>query len=85
VVAVFDWLYDQMVTTGGLESLLSRNLDLPDVVWQRVRSETNHELQAALICLLTAALAGKGTAAIIGEAERPLVLVTGSVAVGTHK
>jgi len=65
----FDWLYDQMVTTGSLESLLSRNLDLPDVVWNRLRSETNHELRAALICLLTAALAEKGTAAIIGETK----------------
>ena len=63
------WLYDQMVTTGRLESLLSRNLDLPDVVWNRLRSETNHELRAALICLLTAALAAKGTATIIGETE----------------
>jgi hypothetical protein len=44
-------------------------LDLPDVVWNRLRSETDHELRAALICLLTAALASKGTAAIIGEAE----------------
>jgi hypothetical protein len=58
----FDWLYDQMVTTGRLESLLSRNLDLPDVVWQSLRPETDHELRAALICLLTAALAAKGTA-----------------------
>ena len=65
----FDWLYDRMVTTGRLESLLSENLDLPDVVWHRLRSETDHELRAALICLLTAALADKGTAAIIGEAE----------------
>ena len=65
----FDWLYDQMVTTGRLESLLSRSLNLPDVVWHRLRSETNHELIAALIYLLTAAPASKGTAAIIGEAE----------------
>jgi hypothetical protein len=65
----FDWLYDQMVKKGRLESLLSRNLDLPDVFWASLRSETNHELRAALICLLTAALADKGTAAIIGEAE----------------
>jgi hypothetical protein len=28
----FDWLYDQMFTTGRLESLLSRRLDLPGVV-----------------------------------------------------
>jgi hypothetical protein len=40
-----------------------------DVLWQRLRSETDHELRAALICLLTAALAHEGTAAIIGEAE----------------
>jgi hypothetical protein len=44
-------------------------LDLPDVVLHRLRSETDHELRAALICLLTAALAAKGTAAIIGEAK----------------
>jgi hypothetical protein len=65
----FDWLYDQMVTTGRLESLLSKNFDLPDVVWQRLRIEADHELRAALICLLTAALAEKGTAAISGEVE----------------
>jgi hypothetical protein len=65
----FDWLYDQMVKSGRLESLLSRNLDLPDVVWASLRSEANHEKRAALICLLTAALAEKGTAAIIGEAK----------------
>jgi len=65
----FDWLYDQMATSGRLKSLLSESLDLPDVVWQRLRSETDHELRAALFCLLTAALADKGTAAIIGETE----------------
>jgi integral membrane sensor domain MASE1 len=44
-------------------------LYLPDVVWHRLRSETDHELRAALICLLTAGLAARGTAAIIGEAK----------------
>jgi hypothetical protein len=48
---------------------LSKSLDLPDEVWHRLCTETDHELRAALICLLTAALAAKGTAAIIGEAE----------------
>jgi hypothetical protein len=65
----FDWLYELMVTTGRLESVLSRNLVLPDVVWHRLRSETDHELRAALICLLTAAFAARGTATVIGEAE----------------
>jgi hypothetical protein len=65
----FDWLYEQVVTTGRLESLLSKGLNLPEVVWQRLRSETDHELRAALVCLFTAALAEKGTATIIGETE----------------
>ena len=49
----FDWLYKEMVASGRLESLMSKSLDLPDVVWHRSRSETDHELRAALICLLT--------------------------------
>ena len=53
----FDWLYEQLVTTGRLKSVLSESLGLPNVVWHRLRSETDHELRAALICLLTAALA----------------------------
>ena len=64
----FDWLYDQIVKTGCLEANLSRSLDLPGEVWSRLKSETDHELRAALICLLTAALAAHGTATLIGEA-----------------
>ena len=63
----FDWLYERVVTTGRLESMLSRTLSLPDEVWHRLRSERDHELRAALICLLTAAIAAAGAAAIIGE------------------
>ena len=48
---------------------MSKSLDLPDVVWRRLRSETDHDLRAAIICLLTAALADKGMAAVIGESE----------------
>jgi Protein of unknown function (DUF429) len=65
----FDWLYKQMVTSGRLKCVLSKYLVLSDQVWNRLSSETNHEKRAALICLLTAALAAKGTAGIIGEAE----------------
>ena len=36
-------------------------------VWRRLSSETDHELRAALICLLTAAVASQGTAAVVGE------------------
>jgi hypothetical protein len=63
----FDWLYERMVTSGRLESVLSKSLELPQEVWRRLSSETDHELRAALISLLTAALAAQGTAAIIGE------------------
>jgi hypothetical protein len=79
----FDWLYKRMVTTGRLKLLLSESLDLPDVVWHRLRTETDHELRAALICLLTAALADKGTVAIIGEAEGGWFLATTVVFVAT--
>jgi hypothetical protein len=63
----FDWLYERMVTTGRLESVLSKSLQLDAKVWRRLDSERDHELRAALICLLTAALAAQGTAAVIGE------------------
>jgi len=63
----FDWLYDQVVKTGNLEATLSRSLELPAEVWRCLKSETDHELRAALICLLTAAVAVQGTAAVIGD------------------
>jgi hypothetical protein len=63
----FDWLYDQVVTTGRLGSMLSKGLQLPDEVWHLLGSERDHELRAALICLLAAALATRGNAAIIGD------------------
>jgi hypothetical protein len=65
----FDWLYDGKVKSGRLKSLLSEWVDFPEVVWDRLREETDHELRAALICLLTGALAAKGVAAVIGEPE----------------
>jgi|ERR1700674_1109531 hypothetical protein len=63
----FDWLYDQLVATGRLEAKLSKWLELPNEIWRRLSSERDHELRAALICLLTAALAAQGTATVIGE------------------
>ena len=63
----FDWLYEKMVTSGRLESVLSESLDLPSKIWPQLSSQTDHELRAALICLLTAALAAQGAAAVVGE------------------
>ena len=62
----FSWLYDKALESGGLQSAFL-NAELPDEVWQRLRADTNRERRAALICLLTAAFAAKGTAAVIGE------------------
>ena len=55
------------MTTGKLETALSKSIEWPHEVWRRLWSERDHELRAALICLLTAALAAKGIPAIIGD------------------
>jgi len=65
----FDWLYERAVGTGRLKSTLSESLELPGEVWCRLSAETDHELRAALVCLLTAAFAAEGTANIVGDAE----------------
>jgi hypothetical protein len=64
----FDWLYDTTVSSGNLELKLSKELDLPAEMWRRLRVEKHHERRAALICLLTAAIAARGTATVVGEA-----------------
>ena len=33
----FDWLYKQIATTGRLELILSKNLDMPDEFWHRAK------------------------------------------------
>jgi hypothetical protein len=34
----FDWLYERMVTSSKLKSLLSESIDLPDVGWASLQS-----------------------------------------------
>jgi predicted nuclease with RNAse H fold len=65
----FDWLYERAVRNERLKFILSKGLDLPDEVWRRLSAETDHELRAALVCLLTAAFAAQGSASIVGDAE----------------
>jgi len=64
----FDWLYDELVTSCKLEVLLSADLELSVAIWGRLKTETHHDKRAALICLLTAAFAAKGTGTMVGEA-----------------
>jgi len=49
----FDWLYEQMATTGRLQSILSEKLDMPDDFWRCLSTDKDHNRRAALICLLT--------------------------------
>jgi hypothetical protein len=35
----FDWLYKQIATTGRLELILSKKMDMPDELWVRLRAE----------------------------------------------
>jgi hypothetical protein len=65
----FDWLYDRVIQDEKLLSALSESSELPEEVWHRLRVETNHELRAALICLLTAAFAADGTATVVGDVK----------------
>lgn len=62
----FDWLYD-----CAAKKLweLSNFLILPDLVYQRAEVEKDHELRAAMVCLLTAALAATKQATLAGSAE----------------
>src|SRR4051812_11238352 len=63
----FDWLYEVVVKTRALETSLRNTVRLPDIVWDRLATEEDHEKRAALICLLTAAAALQGAANWVGD------------------
>jgi len=65
----FDWLYERAVGSESVKSTLRRAVHLPGKVWHQLSGETDHELRAALICLLTAAFAAQGSAEKVGDAE----------------
>lgn len=60
----FDWLYDH-----AYEKImfLRGYMKLPEHVFKRIVAEKDHEMRAALICLLTAALEDAGTAIKAGN------------------
>lgn len=62
----FDWLYS---CVGNKLRQLRDFIDLPEVVYDRIESEDDHEHRAALICLLTAALAAENKSVTAGSAE----------------
>lgn len=59
----FDWLYGKVAKKlWGL----SNYMILPDAVYERAEVETDHELRAGLVCLLTAGLAACKQATVAG-------------------
>jgi hypothetical protein len=65
----FDWLYEECAVSGIVEQKLKSLVKLPSVVWEQLRVERDHELRAALICLLTAALDDTGNVETFGDTE----------------
>jgi len=65
----FDWLYERVFSSDRVKSALLQAVHLPDGVWRQLSSQTDQELRAALVCLVTAAFAAQGNAEKIGDAD----------------
>jgi predicted nuclease with RNAse H fold len=62
----FDWLYDRWIERGFFSEVVA-TAGLSDEIASRCKIERDHDVRAALICLLTAAFAANGTAAAVGD------------------
>lgn len=62
----FDWLYDRWIERGSFPGVVAA-AHLPAEIATRCESEEDHDIRAALICLLTAAFAANGTAVAVGR------------------
>lgn len=62
----FDWLYDRAISANRFSTLAER-CRLPQLVAERCNAERDHELRAALICLLTSAFAFSGESETVGD------------------
>jgi predicted nuclease with RNAse H fold len=62
----FDWLYDRWIDRGLFRSVVAA-AQLPGQIAARCETETDHDVRAALVCLLTATFAANGTAVVIGH------------------
>jgi predicted nuclease with RNAse H fold len=63
----FDWLYERWIDRGLFRTAADA-ARLPAEIAVRCEAETDHDIRAALICLLTAAFAAQGTAVAVGQA-----------------
>lgn len=62
----FDWLYHRWIAHGLFHRAVAA-AQLPDKITARCEAEKDHDVRAALVCLLTAAFAANGTAIAIGQ------------------
>lgn len=62
----FDWLYERWIHRGLFRAVVSA-AQLPEEIAARCEAEADHDVRAALVCLLTAAFAANGTAVAIGQ------------------
>lgn len=62
-----DWLYEAVQEEGILERLLDRLGWMEGETRALFLGERNHDLRAALVCLLTAGFANAGTATVVGD------------------
>ena len=62
----FDWLYERWIHRGLFRSVVA-DAQLPEEVAVHCEAETDHDIRAALVCLLTAAFAANGTAVAVGQ------------------
>jgi len=62
----FDWLYDRCIDRG-LFPLVVEAAELPHEIATRCEMESDHDIRAALVCVLTAAFAANGKAVAVGQ------------------
>lgn len=64
----FDWLYDRWIDSG-LFAIAADRCGLPPAISDAMTRERDHELRAALVCLLTAAYAHAGESTPVGDEQ----------------
>lgn len=64
----FDWLYDSWIERN-LFPRVTTAAQLPHEIALRCETEKDHDIRAALVCLLTAAFAANDTAVAVGREE----------------
>jgi len=62
----FDWLYDRWIERSLFAQVVAA-ARLPEAIASRCEAEADHDVRAALVCLLTAAFAATGDGIAVGH------------------